>query len=1118
MMNAKNLFIAAALVGIGLGAVRTASAQSNTAGAVHGVVTDKATGEPLAGVTVVATSTALQGTASAITEADGTYKITNLPPGTYVVTFYYADITVKRTNVPVSVSKVTPAFVKIDQNQAQGEVIEIKGTPTIDTTSTAQGITLDQNYTRNIPIPGRTFESALGAAAGSAGDGLGVSFSGSTSLENQYVVDGVNTTGLTYGTVGSPIINDFIEEIEIITGGYQAEYGRSTGGVVNVVTKSGTNEFHGTVFSQFTNDFIAKDPTRNPTQATPIDVESNLVYDMTFGAELGGPIIKDKLWFFIGFAPRLISVDNTRITKRMTDCRMTLPDGSLSDCDPSLGDGTPDEDENGFFIFEDIQGGRRKVNSQATEYQFVSKLNYSLSPEHQGQVSFSGTPFTSEIIGVYGEQPAVSRDITVLTTDASVKWTSKFNNNKTEVETVLGWHRDHFKSDSIDDSVNDTAGQRLLYGNLGTWGLRGYESMQTVAACTDSGANDPYPFIENCPDLGVGYGIGGPGALADDTEQRFSARLSGTQRVKAAGTHEVKAGVDVEQNLLNKPRTISGDAFYNVYVGNSLTGGAINETEMQRWVQIAPDGETDPRFDQTCGPDPGGLMGEQLRCDFLGPTDVEGNTINWAAYLRDSWQILPNLTFNAGVRYEEQRLRFAKALQNTPDPYTQEIRGKNAMTMRNMWAPRVGLLYDWTKEGRSKVFASYGRFYESIPMDINDRSFGGETLLIRTYDQSAQCGAADTTIGAPSGTACPADEEGALGDDVFGGSGVLVAPGVKPQYMDEFIIGSEYEVLEDLKVGLALKRRTLGRVLEDVSVDSAATYILANPGEFPESEEEALEQEIADLMAAGETAEASRKQGQLEQFRGIRQFDKPRRDYHAIELTTQKRFSRNFFMQGSYTYSRVTGNFPGLFSADNGQVDPNITSQYDLIELLANRDGPLPQDRPHYFKLDGYYIWKLDDLFGDGGEEMGEILTGGRFRAFSGVVQDALARHYLYGFDESFLLPRGEMGRNDVAWGLDAKIGYGRKLGHGMKLDIYTDLYSVEYLFLTEHVAAVDETYTFDNANPVVGGNYSDLIWVKEQDTTGIETSTPISRNRNFQNVSSRYNPFFVQIGARLSF
>ena len=82
------------------------------------------------------------------------------------------------------------------------------------------------------------------------------SFSGSSSLENQYFVDGVNTTGLTFGTVGTPVINDFIEEIEVITGGYNAEYGRATGGIVNVVTKTGSNEFKGSVFGYYQPGFL----------------------------------------------------------------------------------------------------------------------------------------------------------------------------------------------------------------------------------------------------------------------------------------------------------------------------------------------------------------------------------------------------------------------------------------------------------------------------------------------------------------------------------------------------------------------------------------------------------------------------------------------------------------------------------------------------------------------------------------------------------------------------------------------------------------------------------------------------------------------------------------------
>jgi TonB dependent receptor/Carboxypeptidase regulatory-like domain/TonB-dependent Receptor Plug Domain len=1124
-MKRRNLLIAAAALAAVAGVAENgAHGQSATAGAIQGVVSDKASGEALAGVTVVATSPALQGTQSALTEANGFYKITNLPPGAYVVTFYYSSVTLRRTDVVVNANRTTPVYGKLDTAQAAGEVIEIRGTPNVDVTSTTQGVTLDREYTRNIPVPGNTYEDALGAAAGSAGDGLGVSFSGSTSLENQYIVDGLNTTGLTFGTVGSPVINEFIEEIEIITGGYQAEYGRATGGVVNVVTKTGSNEFHGSVFTKVTSDLIAKDPTRNPTEATSIDATATLNYAADMGFDLGGPIIKDKLWFYVGFSPSFADTKIDRVTKRRTDCRMLQPNGQLSECNPDLyEDGTPDEDENGFLIYEDIPGGESQLNQQGQQYNLVSKISYALAPEHQGQVSLSGNAVNRELIGVFGEQPATSFDQSFLTSDLAAKWTSKFNGNKTEVETVVGWHRDKFESGSIDGAADALPRQNLLFGNLGTWGLRGYESAATVAACSDSAASgDPYSLIENCPDNGVGYRIGGPGGLADDEEQRLAARLSATQRVKAFGNHEIKVGADVEQNLLNKPRAFSGDAYYDVWIGNSESQDPeteraflTNTTQSHRWVEVAPRTDDDPRFDQNCGPNPY-ESGEQLRCQFLGPTDVEGNTFNWSAYLRDSWQILPNLTFNAGVRYEEQYLRYAKHLQGSPDPFTLEPRGKNAMEMRNMWAPRIGLLYDWTREGRSKVYASYGRFYESIPMDINDRSFGGEVQVIQDYDHNAEvmgkpvCGAPDPTIGAPPGPNCSGEPEDI---QTFGASGVLVAPGLKPQYLDEIIVGSEYEVIEDLKVGLSYQRRTLGRVIEDVSVDGARTYILANPGEFPSEEARKLEAEIDRLMASGDPGDASeavRKQDQLDQFRGIRIFDKPQRDYNALQLTATKRFSRNFFMQGSYTYSRTTGNFPGLFSADNGQVDPNITSQYDLIELLANRDGPLPQDRPHYVKLDGYYTFDFDKI--------GEFTAGGRFRALSGVAHEALARHHAYGVDEAFLLPRGEMGRVDPDWTLDAHFGYARELGRGMKLEVYTDFFGLPTLIRKEGVFSVDETYTFDAANPVVDGDYEDLIWVKATDEDGNETSRTVLRNRNFGNPAGRYTTFFTRLGARLTF
>lgn len=263
-MSRVIIFVLLALAG-------SAAAQSLTTGAVQGVVTDAATGEPLVAVTVVATSPAMQGSQAAITDETGHYKISNLAPGTYTVTCYYADLAVRRT-VDVAANRTTPGYLALDTARAGGEVITIDGrAPAIDPTATTQGVTIDGEYTRRLPV-GRGYASVLTAAPGSTADDAGVSFSGSSSLENQYIVDGVNTTSLVYGQLGSPIVNEFIEQTDIITGGYNAEFGRSTGGVVNVVTKTGSNQLRGSIFGYVGPGALIARPAPTPTQSTSIDV------------------------------------------------------------------------------------------------------------------------------------------------------------------------------------------------------------------------------------------------------------------------------------------------------------------------------------------------------------------------------------------------------------------------------------------------------------------------------------------------------------------------------------------------------------------------------------------------------------------------------------------------------------------------------------------------------------------------------------------------------------------------------------------------------------------------------------------------------------------------------
>ena len=1143
----------------------SAYAQSSTTGAIRGIVQDSKTKEPLAGVTVIVTSPALAQSQTSITDDKGTYEVAELPPGVYLVTFYYAEITVKQEDVHVGVGKTVPVYQTINQDSAAGETIVVKGhPPTIDPTSTTQGITIDKDYIKNIPVPGRTFDALLGAAAGSQNDGYGTSFSGSTSLENQYIIDGVNTTGLTYGTVASPVINDFIEEIEVLTGGYGAEYGRATGGVVQVVTKTGSNEFKGSIFGTWQPGQLTAAAKASPINATSIDATANLNYNADFGFELGGPIIKDKLWFYVGFAPSYSQVDATRTVKSQTDCRVAanpmqgIPQGTgpgsvpgLSNCDPSkYQDGAPDIDpRTGFYITEPVQSEIR--SSTAYTYNTLAKINYAATPEHQGQISFSALPNGSRNPGIFG--PAATGFTTKnLVTDLSGKWTSKFNDNKTEIEAIVSWHRETDKAGGIDPTdpeYGDNQPRQILEdGDLNHWGPAFGEAAQvnqygtaTNPGCKDGipGTGDPFPLIVNCPMSTRAYQIGGVGAPTNDEESRKSAALNITHRVKAAGSHEIKAGIDIEENATDHLRLYSGNpsTLGGVVITNDVGGGNV---DLNRWVQLTSSTNTDPRFNQTCitpstaansaGPGAGNAN-QTFKCAYLGGTvgspgtQIESSTLNWAAYVRDSWQIRPNLTLNVGVRYEEQRLRYASFLQNTVDPLTGDYLGKDAMTLTGNFAPRVGLLYDWTKEGRSKIYANWGRYYESIPLDINTRSFGGEV----TYDQlysSKLCGETNNMsaqIGGPDGLGCAMSS--AAGDQrnrLLGASGELVAPGIKAEYLDEFIAGFEYEVIDDLKIGVAYRHRDFGRVIEDVSTDGANTYIIANPGDWSSQEQSKMEAQIA---ATDDPTEKQRLQNQLSLFEGIRIFDKPSRVYNALEFTVTRRFSKSLYVQGSYTYSRNEGNYPGSISYDNGQIDPNISSQFDLVELLENRVGPLPTDRPHYIKLDAYYTFDL--------KKAGDLTFGIRFRALSGIPQNALAGHYLYGPDESFLLPRGELGRGDFDHGIDLHVGYGKKLGKNMRIEVYADVFN---LYNQQGTFAVDEEYApyykllgigpngapyggeQQNANPVSGGTYSDLIWVKEIDSNGVEHNIPIGRNPDFGNTISRYAPADARFGVRLTF
>jgi hypothetical protein len=603
---------------------------------------------------------------------------------------------------------------------------------------------------------------------------------------------------------------------------------------------------------------------------------------------------------------------------------------------------------------------------------------------------------------------------------------------------------------------------------------------------------DPDPADDFVPCPVINYSTGGLGFTNNRTNDRYSINLSGTQRVKAAGYHTFKAGIDAEITTYNANRSYSNGAFYE----QSGSG------RWRQWSQMRfnPDGMIG------CG-DANQDGADDIFCENIDELVADTKNQGAAAYIQDSWQIKPNLTVNAGLRAEQQIGFVGEAIQGQLSGEN-EIIPEKAYTLNNL-APRLGVIYDPTQEGRAKIFSHWGRFYEAVPMDINVRAFGGEITRVARTDFD------DTGFtGQPVG-GCT-DQDGALGavseEDLINagctygtqialGAGTeYVAPGLKGQYISEFILGGEYELMPDFKIGANYVHRDLPIAIEDISTDGGNYYLIANPGED-------FSDEAADLRAQAMDIDDPILQS-LYNYRAdlldaVDNFDKPIRRYDALQVTANQRFSKAALLMASYTYSRSQGNFPGLFSTETGQLDPNLTSMYDLADLMANRYGAMGLDRPHNIKIDGFYQFDLKDA--------GLVVLGASFRGQSGIPQNTLAAHIFYGDRESYLLPRGVADRGPFTWTGDVKATYGRKFG-STKVEGFIDIFNI---FNNQAEVGVDEEYTFQFVNPVVGGDADDLRHAKSLDSAGF--STPI-KNPNYGNLDSRQAPMSVRFGLRVTF
>jgi hypothetical protein len=341
----------------------------------------------------------------------------------------------------------------------------------------------------------------------------------------------------------------------------------------------------------------------------------------------------------------------------------------------------------------------------------------------------------------------------------------------------------------------------------------------------------------------------------------------------------------------------------------------------------------------------------------------------------------------------------------------------------------------------------------------------------------------------------------------LGGSTEYVSPGIKGQYTQELVLGTEYEFIPEFKFGASYIHRSLPNIIEDISTDGGNNYLITNPSTDQNAEADKLEaQAMAEMASDPDKAELD--QSRADQLRFVNRFDKPSRNYDALQFTATQRFTRNSLLLASYTYSVSKGNYPGLFSTETNQRDPNLTSLYDLPELMANRYGNMGLDRPHNLKIDGFYAFDL--------KTAGILTLGGSFRVESGVPKNTLGAHPIYGADESFLLARGDIGRSPATASLDTHFAYGYQVNKTTRVEAFVNVFN---LLNSQDQLSADDTYTIDSANPIVGGDAEDLQHIKKIDPgSSLEVNEGVAVNKNYGKLDVRQAPRNVQLGFRLTF
>ncbi len=909
-MRWKQLLCAVAIV-----AFATSAAFAQTTGSVIGTVTDPQ-GAVLPGVTVSATSPQLQGDRTAVTDSTGTFRIPSLPPGTYKVKVTlsgFQDAT--QENVTVSLDKTAALAIKM-QLAGVNTTVEVTGqSPVIDTTSAAGGMTVDQAMIQKLPTQRNMYTMASQFTPGVTTDAVGPTVLGSSGAENKYIIDGIDATGIQTGSQMKTVLTDFIDQINVKTEGVNAEYGGATGGTLEAITKSGSNTFSGSGFAFYQGGSLQagnSTATERPQTTTTV---SNIAHQYDGGFTVGGPVMRDKLWYFAGYNP----------TNELDNSNVIRPLGTTP--------GTP--------------GVGSNVPLTTTRNLYSGKVTYKAGRNQTLGFSILGDPgkLNGALFAVAGPPST---------------WSGTENTGSAD----------------FNGSYNG------VFGN--SWLITGVAARHhEIQTFSGAGASTPLQI-----DLTVSPNLraGGFGGFEDHNYKRDQYRGDLTRYL---GKNTIKGGYQY-MKIDSLDQRYSGGGGQTIYTlcsvavpsGSCGAAGGFNYYRHRYFVN-----------DQA----PGFVQSDPTTWQIALPLTSEPINHNQAAYGQDTWRVLPNLTIEGGVRWEDRKLgdRF----------------GNTVVNLKKNFAPRIGFSYDPKNDGKSKIFGFFGTYYEDIPMDMNIRAFGGE-LTAFAYNTDPSPSNIIPVAGLPS-------------KNSLLGSGVEpVDPSLKGQYVEEFLVGVQREIAPSVTLEVRYNHRTLKNVIEDFLVPSKGEYFIANPAQGT------LGQQLSFYDNTTAPAPAAKRVSDV------------------VEATVSKRFSHNWQLLGSYVWQRLEGNYDGTFQNSTGQLDPNINSAFDYGDFMINAQGKLTNDRTSQLKFDGTYT------VGKGA--LNNLSIGAAAHFYSGLPETAYGYSFAYQNWEYYLVPRGSLGTGPSDWETDLHFDYPIKTGGRTHADVIANIFNV---FNRQAITTLDQRY-----------------------------------------------------------